>query len=160
MQNLKLPSWIKSVSLIELVVSLVLILYVILPVATPSFLAPYIESPLGMIVLFGTAVALFVNAHILLAVLFVGVAYVLLRRTAVTNSPVVVKHVPLMEEKEEHEFNEEEVAGPIVHSSSNETLEEEVVAAMAPVGRSNVYPVIFDTTFRPIATNVGEASDV
>ena len=159
MQNLKLPSWIKSVSLIELIVSLVLILYVILPVATPSFRAPYIESPLGMIVLFGTAVALFVNAHILLAVLFVGVAYVLLRRTAVTNSPVVV--MPLMEEKEEHELNEEEeVAGPIVHSSSNETLEEEVVAAMAPVGRSNVYPVIFDTTFRPIATNVGEASDV
>ena len=66
----------------EIVVLVIFILYLIFPVSTPGELSPYIESPLGVIVLLVMIVALFLYSHPLVAVLFLFVAYTLLRRSA------------------------------------------------------------------------------
>ena len=75
----------KSMSVPEILVLVVFILYLIFPVSTPSGFNPYIESPLGITVLFCIIVSLFLYSHPVVAVVYLFVAYTLLRRSAVVH---------------------------------------------------------------------------
>lgn len=81
----------KRISYVELTLLAFLILYLIFPISTPDTLSSYIESPLGIIVLFVVAGLLFLYFTPLLAVLFIFFCYTLLRRSStiskVTNVP-------------------------------------------------------------------------
>lgn len=85
---MKLPAILKSISLIEIVVILIFILYIVFPVPTPGGIAPYVESPLGMVSILIVLVYLFLNSNPILAVLFIFVGYELLRRSG-KNSTVL-----------------------------------------------------------------------
>lgn len=148
---MKLPNFIKSLSPLEITLTVLFVLYIIFPINAPNVVAKVVDSQMGMLVIFLLAVYLYMNAHPVIAVLFIFVAYELFRRCCLTNtgSVIMIKALPTQQKKDAKmtEMN------PV----KSETLEEEVVEQMAPVGKSNVSEYV-STGFSPIAENVKGAS--
>jgi uncharacterized membrane protein len=155
---MKFFSKLKQISILEMIVVAIFIVYLILPIGTPALLAPYIESPLGMIVIFCITVFLFIYSNPILAVLYVFVAYELLRRsTKVIRPNPQSNYVQYTkpEAKKNVEMKEMNKDLPIEQI----TLEEVVVSQMAPIGKSD--NIVFTaSTFKPVATNVQGASPI
>lgn len=147
---MKLLDTFKKMSNMEMLLGLVFILFIILPVDVPMMLANVVDSSLGMVVLFALAVYMFTITTPVLAVLFVFVAYELLRRSCkATGKKVIMKHTPTQEKKDE----KMKKMNPVKKA----TLEEEIVDKMAPVGRSDMISYI-TTTFSPVADDLAGAS--
>jgi len=151
-------SLMKSISLIEILVLVIMVVYLVFPIQTPHILAPYVESPLGMISILLITIALFVYASPILAVLYVFVGYTLLRRSAAVKPIMNTPSVPLAPTHVEY-VHEEVVQNVNMPPLSPDTLEEEVVAKMAPVGKGEVFEIV-TTSFKPVATNVRGAAPV
>ena len=159
---MKKSLFLKSMQVPEIVVLVIFILYLIFPVSTPGELSPYIESPLGVIVLLVMIVALFLYSHPLVAVLFLFVAYTLLRRSAAVKPTTSYIEQTLSSEDKMKEAKKElematpphqEVRHPDLKASQPKTLEEEVVAKHSPIGVSEKISVV-ETSFLPVSTNV------
>ena len=163
---MKLPNFLKKVKPAEVFVFVVFVLYLIFPVTTPSMMSPYIESPLGMLLLFCLIVAMFLYCNPVLGVLFIFVAYTLLRRSAsVRNKAHYVQHTKDTDEKKVEVQKQVNDATPPTEEPRNVgvtidetvTLEEEVVQERAPIGRSE--PVNFlHSSYKPVSTNLDGAS--
>lgn len=139
----------KSFSTIELSLLIVFFIYIILPIHTPQFLSGAIDNPISLVIMFGIAVYLFMYSNPVLAILYIFVAYELLRRTS--NSVVIkaVQHTPSQARKD----NEMKQMNP----KKVETLEEEIVEKMAPVGRSDA-SVYVSSSYKPTAEKLVGAS--
>jgi hypothetical protein len=156
---------IKTIKPAEILVLVVFVLYLVFPIATPSAMSPYIESPLGLLVIFCITVSLFLYSHPALGVLYLLVAYTLLRRSAVVqNTTRYVQHTKSTTEKRENIRKQVEEATPVEEPRNVEvgadqplTLEEEVVRDNAPVGRSEPIQYL-QTGYKPVATSVPGAS--
>jgi hypothetical protein len=144
------PSFLKNMSQLEMVLAVLMIVYVVLPVNVPHMICGLVDGPVGMIVVFAVAVYLFFYSNPLLAVIFLFAGYELLRRCSnVTGKTVIMKYTPTQEKKDRKMKK--------MNPPKKNTLEEEVVEQMAPVGRSE--PAMFMATgFSPVADNVGGAS--
>jgi hypothetical protein len=159
---MNLKNLLKKTKPAEILVLVIFILYLILPITTPSALSPYIESPLGLLALLSTALGLFVYSHPILGVLFIFVAYTLLRRSAsVRNTPHYVRYTKESSEKKTDAQKQVTEATPPheeprtvdVKVREEVSLEEEVVQERAPIGRSD--PVQFlQSSYKPVSTNV------
>lgn len=158
---------LKKVKPVEILVFIVFALYLVFPVTTPSALSPYIESPLGLLVLFCAMIAMFVYTTPVLGILFVFVAYTLLRRSAtVRNKAHYVQQTKETGVKKRDVQKQVDAATPPTETprtvdikiKEETTLEEEVVQERAPIGRSE--PVNFlHSSYKPVSTNVaGSAS--
>jgi len=170
---MKLKTLLKSITYSEILVILILVIYLVLPVNTPKALSPYIESPLGMFLIFCITVFLFIGANPVLAVLFVFVAYTLLRRSAgpvshakmarfaatpnVTGQATYVQYTATDAEKKAEIVQEVAEVNPPPQQPY--TLEEQVISKMAPIGKSET-PVFTPSTFKPVSTNIGSASTI
>jgi len=161
-------SLVKKIHVPEMLVLVVFILYLIFPVSTPSALNPYIESPLGVIVLLAIILALFIYSHPIVAILFVFVAYTLLRRSSVvTPSTSYVQytkpHEVLMVEAEQEikeatpPQNKPQKAD--LAKKQPRTLEEEIVNTKAPVGKSEKI-TFMESSYLPVSTNLAGTSSV
>jgi hypothetical protein len=133
----------------------VFVIYIVFPVETPSVIVPFVESPLGLVVLFAATVSLFVYKNPILGVLFIFVSYELLRRTHhnAPASPIVnaTKHmVNRVPTEVPNTQVEKDVQMIMMNPAVEKTLEEEVVAKEAPVGKSHV-PVYTESSFQPVA---------
>ena len=139
----------KSFSTIELSLLIVFFIYIILPIHTPQFLSGAIDNPISLVIMFGIAVYLFMYSNPVLAILYIFVAYELLRRTS--NSVVIkaVQHTPSQARKD----NEMKQMNP----KQVETLEEEIVEKMAPVGRSDA-SIYVSSSYKPTAEKLVGAS--
>jgi hypothetical protein len=162
---MKLPGWLKHITTVEILVGVIFVLYIVLPVSTPASLIPIVQSPFSLLVIFLVILYLFLYANPILAVLYVGVAYLLLRRSSSlpslaasspitsrlrsSNKPPTVPTIPIAQDS-----RAPRAAAP---ATISRTLEEDVVASMAPVGQSSM---LVQTTFRPVASNVEGASPV
>ena len=146
----------------EIVAIIVFIVYIVVPISTPAFLAPYVESPLGMIVIFCIIVALFLFTHPIVAVLYLLVAYLLLRRSAAEMAPIpqsaYVQYTPTLDERKA-ELKEEVAQATPIPPQQPLTLEEDIVNKMAPIGKSEM-PVFTPVSFKPVASNVNGASPI
>ena len=158
---------LKKVKPVEILVFIIFALYLVFPVTTPSTLSPYIESPLGLLVLFCAMVAMFVYTNPVLGILFVFVAYTLLRRSAtVRNKSHYVQQTKETGVKKRDVQKQVDAATPPTETPrtvdikirEETTLEEEVVQERAPIGRSE--PVNFlHSSYKPVSTDVaGSAS--
>jgi len=158
---------LKKVKPVEILVFIVFALYLVFPITTPGTLSPYIESPIGLLVLFCAMVAMFVYSSPVLAVLFVFVAYTLLRRSAtVRNKTHYIQKTKETGEKKRDVQKQVDKATPPTETprtvdiqiKDEPTLEEIVVQERAPIGRSE--PVNFlHSSYKPVSTNVaGSAS--
>ena len=128
----------KKMSKLEIGLSILFALFIILPLSVPDLLANFIDSAPGMIALFGVAV------------LFVFVVYELLRRSSKkTGKAIIQKHTPTQAKKDEKMKK--------MNPEKKETLEEEIVDKMAPVGKSDMISYV-TTSFSPVAEEVNGAS--
>jgi len=147
---MKLPQVFKSLSSLESSLLVVFILYLVLPIQTPQVLAGTVDSPLGMLTIFIVTIYLFFYSNPVLAIVYVFVAYELLRRSSqVTGRVGIVQYTPTQVKKD----SELRAMNPPVV----ETLEEQVVQKMAPIGRSD--PIVYtSSTFKPVAEKIDGAS--
>ena len=158
---------VKSIKPAEILVLVTFVLYLIFPVTTPSALSPYVESPLGLLIIFCITVALFLYSHPVLGILYIFVAYTLLRRSAVVhNKTHYVQYTKSDSEKRDQVKKQLEEATPPVEEARNAdvgadqpvTLEEEIVMERAPIGRSDPIQYL-QSSYKPVSTNViGTAS--
>jgi hypothetical protein len=147
---MEFPKILKSFNNLELILLGCFIVYIVFPISTPSFLAGFIESSLGMLLLFLVTIFLFFYTNPILGVIFVFVAYELLRRSSnVTGKTAILQYTPsqIMKDAEMASMN----------PAKTETLEEEIVEKMAPIGKSDI-SIYTPSSFKPVAENVGSAS--
>lgn len=147
---MNMPSVLKNMSQMEMVLAALMIVYVVLPIDVPHMLCRLVDGPVGMVFVFSVAVYLFFYSNPLLAVIFLFAGYELLRRCSnVTGTTVIMKYTPSQEKKDKKMKK--------MNPPKAGTLEEEIVEQMAPVGRSE--PARFmESGFSPVAENVGGAS--
>jgi len=140
---MKLLTSLKSIPPIEMGLIVAFILFIVLPLRVPYFIASSIDSPLGMVVLLGVTVYLFLYTHPILGVLYILVAYELLRRSsAMTARTAIIEYTPSQQKKDE----ELKAMNP----PQSATLEEEIIGLRAPVGKGAIVDKI-TTSFKPVA---------
>jgi hypothetical protein len=172
MNAMKYFSKLKRMSILEIIVIAIFIVYVIFPIGTPIFLAPYVESAIGMIVLFCIVVFLFIYSNPILAVLFVFVAYELLRRSTktTTSTPKATNYISyaqppenardtVVAASERQTLLVDQINANTSLVEDRITLEEAVISQMAPIGKTEPTSYI-TSTFKPVATNVQGASPI
>lgn len=143
-------NYFKKMSQLEAILAIMFALFVVLPIDMPDILAGMIDSTIGLVGLFALTVYMFFNMSPVLAVLFIFVAYELLRRSSnKTGKAIIMQHTPSQEKKDA----KMKKMNPV----KKETLEEEIVDKMAPVGRSDIASYV-STSFSPVAEDVGTAS--
>jgi predicted membrane protein len=151
MMNMKMPN-MKSMMMknpLEMVLLVLFIIYLVFPVNTPAFLAPMVDSSLGMVGIFAVVLFLFIYSHPLLAILYIFVAYELIRRsTQVTGKSAYIQFTP---SEEKRNANMQAMNPP-----KEESLEEAVVSQMAPVPHTSAD--FLETEFKPLAEDVHHAS--
>ena len=138
--------FLKSISPLEIILFIVFVIYILFPIKTPEFLIPMINCSFGLALVLITTLFIFFYTNPILAILAILVAYEIIRRSNVSmgHKPVIQypEYTPTQEKKDEKllEMNPVKV----------ETLEEEVVHQMAPVGKSDPSTYI-ETSYKPIA---------
>jgi hypothetical protein len=143
-------NYLNKLSSIEKLLCTLFIIYIVLPIDSPDFIANMVDSPLGMASLFGTVVLLFCYTNPMVAILYIFVSYELLRRSSnATGKTAIVEHTPTQKNKD---IKMEKMNPP-----KKETLEEEMVEKLAPVGHSDL-SVYSTSSYSPVYENIGSAS--
>lgn len=148
--TVSVPSFLKSLTSLEISLLIIFIIYIVFPIQTPNSIASSVDSPLGMLVIFIVTVYLFFNANPIIAVVYLFVAYELIKRSS--NKPGKVNMVSYTPTQSIKNTEMKEMNPP-----QNISLEEEVVEKMAPIGHSDI-SVYTNSSFKPISENVGTAS--
>lgn len=138
-----------NVEPLEAIVLILFILYLIFNVETPRVLAPYINDPVGMVVIVVGVLYLLYYCHPILGILGIFVAYELMRRSC----PHKIKHVRFNENTESKKKQHMKKMNP----PKETTLEESVVAKMAPVRKQAAYMM---TSFKPVNEDVHNAMKI
>jgi uncharacterized membrane protein (DUF485 family) len=139
--------FLNTVSPLEVILFVIFVVYIVFSVPTPSWLASMINSNFGMGIIFIMTLYMFLFTTPILGILSIFVAYELLRRSSVvsTETSSIIQYTPTQIEKDEYIVK--------LNPLKVETLEEEVVANMAPVGVSDS-TVYIETDYKPIADKV------
>ena len=135
----------KNMKPFEIILTLILIVFIVAPVEIPFSISEWVHSPLGIIIIFGLAVYLFMNASIVVSVIFAVSASELIRRCYAVTSTAA-----LMTYSSPHIATESEtVPSKISLIPSDKSLEEEIVDTRAPIGLNPTVEYI-DTSFKPV----------
>ena len=138
-----------NASTLEVILFVIFVVYVVFQPRTPPVLAGLIDTPVGTAIVMVFAVYLLLYSHPVLGVLSVFVAYELLRR-----SSTVVQYIPTMlASVQEHPKVDANVQS--FNPPAERTLEEDIVAQMAPIDVSSDY---VETGFKPVSNDVHGAS--
>ena len=150
---MKLSDFTKSFTPLEIGTLVIFAVYIIFPFRTPGFMANIINTPLGLFSVLLITLYLFFYTNPILGVVYIFVAYELLRRSALVASrggdAYMVKHTP-SEDKRQNEMNK-------MNPVRNVTLEEDIIRTMAPAQKFNKDYGI-STDFKPVAERVSGAS--
>jgi hypothetical protein len=142
---------LKKFGVFDIILLALFVIYIVFPVSTPRFMSPFIESSVGMVVIFAVAVSLFIYRSPILGVLFIFVAYELLRRNHYVppsipiDTQYYVNKVPQSLPSQEEKNAELNALNPV----RSTTLEEDVISEQSPIGVSQL-PVMSETTFHPV----------
>jgi hypothetical protein len=137
----------QSISPLEIVLIILFIIYLIFPVPVPDLFLPYIHSNLGMVSIVLITIYLVLYTTPILAVLSLLIAYELFRRSTnqtVLSTPYVSNSVS-QNTKDSHMKK--------MNPSKSVTLEEEMVAQMAPIGVGSSLEYV-DSAFKPVADKI------
>jgi hypothetical protein len=149
----------KTFSPQEIILLVAFVVYLVFPIQTPSFLTGIIESPIGLVTIFAITVSLFLYTNPILAILYLFVAYEIIRRTSSKNivvSSSSFKYVDNTPTLKDIDLAQKDVN---LHSimQSESTLEEEIVNKMSPIGVSDAI-VFTNSSYKPFAESVKGAS--
>ena len=121
----RFPIPLKSVTPLELFLFIVFVIYIVLPIQTPAAMVGYVDSPLGYLTMFAITVYLFNYTTPLLGIVYIFVAHQLISRSA--------KSIPASTNVDYGSSQEKkDVIMAQMNPPATLTLEEEVVAKMAP----------------------------
>jgi len=134
----------------ELVLVFLLIVYLILGFKTPEPIASIVDSLIGKIVIFIIVIYLFMYFNPILAVLSLFVAFDLIRRSSITTGFDALKRYAPSEQKKMSQFT--------AYNQFPYTLEQEVVAKMAPIMKSGTS--LTKASYKPLLDNLYDASPV
>jgi hypothetical protein len=132
----------------ELVLVILLIIYLILGFKTPEPVANLVDTVVGKIVIFLVVVYLFMHANPILAVLALLVGFDLIRRSSMATGIDALQRFAPSEEKKSSQFT--------AFNQFPYTLEQEVVAKMAPVMKSG--SSLSQASYKPLLDNLYDAS--
>jgi len=132
----------------ELVLAVLLIIYLVMGFKTPESVANVVDTLIGKVVIFITVVYLFMNCNPILAVLALFAAFDLIRRSTMTTGLDALQKYVHTEEKKSSQFN--------AFNQFPYTLEQEVVAKMAPIRESG--SSLTQATYKPLLDNLHDAS--
>jgi predicted membrane protein len=140
----KMKEWMPKNPL-ELILLVLFAIYLLFPISTPRILAPYIDSTMGLCVVFALIVFMFLYSHPLLAILFILVAYELVRRSSlITGRTAYIQYTPTQEKKD--------AKMRAMNPPQEVTLEQDMVAKMAP--QLAVDNDMMDVAFKPAPEKV------
>ena len=141
-----------NASPLEVILFILFVFYLIFQVKTPAFLAGFVDSPVGMIVVLFFAIYMFLYTHPIVGILSIFVAYEIIRRSSLqTGKVVLAEYTPTpTQPKIDAEMKS-------MNPPKEKTLEEDVVDQMAPIGKSEPAGYVM-TAFKPIAEDVHGAS--
>jgi len=151
---MKFDAFTKSLSPLEIAALVIFIIYVVFPFRTPQFLAGTVNTPIGLIVILIVTLYLFFYTNPILGVVYIFVAYELLRRSSLvknggTGDSYMMKYTP----------DEADRANKMVEMNPPhaKTLEEEIVSTMAP-SQEFKHDVNVPTGYHPVAERIMGAS--
>ena len=137
-------------SFIEVLLFIIFVTDLIFPIKTPFFLASMVDSTFGVISILVVTIYLFFYANPILAILYIFVAYELIRRSSeVTGRVSIIQYTPSQANMNLQMAN--------MNPPKKMTLEEDVISTMAPIPNSNE---IIQTTFKPIEEYIHGGSSV
>jgi hypothetical protein len=143
-------SYYQSLSKMDFGMLALFIIYLVLDIYPPELVASYIDTSLGMVGILLITLYVFINFNSILGVVFLFVAYEIVRRSARVNNRVpMMLHTPSQSKKDA-----ELAAMNPVHSTS---LEEDMVHQMAPVGKSSLISYTM-SEYKPVSTDIHNAS--
>jgi len=135
---------IVGITVLEIFLVALFLLAIFAPYEIPASIGVFIDSSLGMIVFFIITLGLFVYFHPIVGVVYLGVAYELIRR-----SSLGLKQVPIIEYTPTQEKKDAEMKS--YNQPKFTSLEEEMVAKRAP---DSIQSTPVETTFKPVAQNI------
>ena len=141
-------SLLKKEHMGELVLVVLFIIYLIMGSKTPEPVAGLVDTLVGKIVIFVTIIYLFMHANPILAVLALFVGFDLIRRSSMTTGIDALQRFAPSEEKKASQFT--------AFNQFPYTLEQEVVAKMAPVMKSG--SSLSQASYKPLLDNLYDAS--
>jgi hypothetical protein len=143
-------SYYQSLSKMDFGMLALFVIYLVLDIYPPELLASYIDTSLGMVGILLTTLYVFMNFNPILGVVFLFVAYEIVRRSARVNNRVpMMLHTPSQAKKDA----ELALMNPVASTS----LEEDVVHQMAPVGKSSLISYTM-SEYKPVSTDIHNAS--
>lgn len=145
-------SYYQTLSKMEFGMLALFIIYLVVDIYPPEIIASYVDTSIGMLVVLLTTLYVFMTYNPILGVVFLFVAYEIVRRSARVNNRVpMILHTP-SQAKKDAELAEMNPAVP-------ETLEEMVVQQMAPIGKSSLISYTM-SEYKPISSDIHNASSI
>jgi len=140
----------ESLSKMEIGMLVIFVIYLVMDIYPPEMLASYLDTSIGMVGILLVTLYVFMNYNPILGVVFLFVAYEIVRRSARVNNRVPMVQYTPSQSKKDAELAEMNPAPPT-------SLEEEVVDKMAPGGKSSLISYTM-SHFKPVSTDIHNAS--
>lgn len=134
----------------EFILIVLMIVYLILGFKTPDLIATMIDNLVGKVVIFFIVIYLFMYSNPILAVLAALVAFDLMRRSNDATGLGALQAYAPTEQKKMSQFT--------AFNQFPYTLEQEVVAKMAPIVRSG--SSLTSASYKPVLDNLYDASPI
>ena len=141
-------SLLKKEHMGELVLVVLFIIYLIMGLKTPEPVAGMVDTLVGKIIIFIMVIYLFMHANPILAVLALLVGFDLIRRSSMATGIDALQRFAPSEEKKSSQFT--------AFNQFPYTLEQEVVAKMAPIMKSG--SSLSQASYKPLLDNLYDAS--
>jgi hypothetical protein len=132
----------------EFILIVLMIIYLILGLRTPHLIANMVDNIIGKVVIILVVIYLFMHANPILAVLAALVAFDLMRRSNETTGLGALAAYAPSEQKKMSQFT--------AFNQFPYTLEQEVVAKMAPIVRSG--SSLTPASYKPLLDNLHDAT--
>ena len=145
-------SYYQSLTKMEIGMLLIFVVYLVMDIYPPEMLAAYLDTSLGMVGILLVTLYVFINYHPILGVVFLFVAYEIVRRSARVNNRVPMIQYTPSQTKKDAELAEMNPPAPT-------TLEEEVIDKMAPVGKSSLITYTM-SEYKPVSSDIHGASAI
>ncbi len=132
----------------EFILVILMIIYLVMGFKTPNMIANLIDNIIGKVVVILVVIYLFMHANPILAVVAALVAFDLMRRSNETTGLGALQAYAPSEQKKMSQFT--------AFNQFPYTLEQEVVAKMAPIVRSG--SSLSSASYKPLLDNLHDAS--
>ena len=140
----------ESLSKMEIGMLIIFVIYLVMDIYPPEMLASYLDTSLGMVGILLVTLYVFMNYNPILGVVFLFVAYEIVRRSARVNNRVPMVQYTPSQAKKDAELAEMNPAPPT-------SLEEEMIDKMAPVGKSSLITYTM-SEYKPVSSDIHNAS--